>query len=129
MYKYAFIFSVFFLTACGNKVSFLPEGDYLNDAQIGKPYYSVVDIHGGRVIKPNNSMIPDNLGLYIQQCELPEDIITEDTVSTKDFNCFIVKGIPIKAGNLKVNVSGAVYGNMFKSPTKFNKTYSIRIKE
>ncbi|WP_340618658.1 hypothetical protein [Xenorhabdus entomophaga] len=129
MYKYTLIFCVFFLTACGSNVSFSPKGENLPDAQVGKPYYNVVDISGGGVITPNNNITPDDFGLYIQQCELPKNRITKDTVSRKDFNCFIIKGIPTKTGYLKVNVSGAVYGHMFKSPTQFHKIYSIKVKE
>jgi hypothetical protein len=129
MYKYTLIFCVFFLTACGSNVSFSPKGDNLPDAQVGEPYYSVVNISGGGVITPNNNIIPDDFGLFIQQCELPKKVITKNTKLTKDFNCFIVKGTPIKTGYLKVNVSGAVYGNMLKSPTEFHKTYAIKVKE
>ncbi|MDC9605346.1 hypothetical protein [Xenorhabdus griffiniae] len=130
MNKHLMIIAFFFLTACGNSVSFSPKENELPDAKVGKLYYSTINIEGGRVIGmlAGNSVRPDDLGLHAQHCELPKEVITKNTISTKDNNCIIISGIPAKAGTATINIHGAIYSNMFKSPEEFNKIYTIKVK-
>jgi hypothetical protein len=119
-------FPLFLLPSCTLHASFTPDNDKLNDATVGVPYYGKINIFGGRVVSSVNDdgnerfvgeIYPHNTGLYVQRCE------------NKTFNnCVQIRGIPTTAGMVNVRVSGGFYVAMFQKSSKFDKIYTITIK-
>jgi len=122
---------IFTMVACSPSASFIPEREDLPDAVIYKPYFHKINIIGGRVIKmeePVQGKIePDNSGIFMVNCRLPERVITSKTRMLADGNCVEIKGKPVRTGIVKVTLSGGLYGNMFVSPGRFKKTYLIKV--
>lgn len=126
MRRIFFVFSLLLLSACAVRADFAPEGENLNEATVGAPYYSQINIFGGRVLSYNidgrqviaGDIHPDNLGLHLQYC------------NEKELNnCIQVRGIPTKAGIAKVRIHGGLGGGMLSKSGEFDKTYMITIKD
>ncbi|MGF7445934.1 hypothetical protein V7P28_19900, partial [Klebsiella michiganensis] len=47
MGKIFFVLSLLLLSACSLQAEFTPEGEILNDAIVGTPYYNQINIFGG----------------------------------------------------------------------------------
>ena len=119
------------MTACSPSASFIPYEDELPDTVTGTPYFQKVDIFGGRVIKMDESVSgkiePEDSGIFMENCRLPDYVITPKTTVFIDGNCVEIKGTPTRPGTIKVTLRGRFYGNMFKSPERFEKTYLIKV--
>lgn len=121
-----FIFYLFFLSACSLQAQFTPEGEALNDATVGTPYYNQINIFGGIVLSYDiygkqviaGDIQPDNLGLHLQYCD-------DDEFN----NCIQIRGTPTKAGIAKVRIHGGLGGGMLSKSGEFDKTYTIMIKD
>lgn len=121
-----FVLSLFLLSACSLQAEFTPDGENLNDATVGLPYYNQINIFGGIVLSYDiygkqviaGDINPDNLGLYLQYCD-------DDEFN----NCIQIRGIPTKAGIVKVRVHGGLGGGMLSKSGDFDKTYTITIKD
>ncbi|TYO99448.1 hypothetical protein LY16_03147 [Xenorhabdus doucetiae] len=60
----------------------------------------------------------------------PSDYTTPVQPATaKDYSRIQIQGTPIRAGEIHIKISGGIYGNMFTKVGKFNKTYTIKVKE
>lgn len=113
------------LSACTNRASFEPDGDSLEDAVVGQSYDSMIHIVGGAVFSLDlegmkrfvGVIYPNNIGLSLEYCD-----------DSPAKNCVRVKGIPTKAGVVKVRVSGGLFGNNFSSGSSFDKTYTLIVK-
>jgi len=121
-----FVLSLFLLSACSLQAEFTPEGEILNDATVGAPYYNQINIFGGVVLSYNlygkqviaGDIHPDNLGLHLQYCD------------DEEFNnCIQIRGTPTKTGIAKVRVHGGLGGGMLSKSGEFDKTYIITINE
>lgn len=119
------------LAACSPRASFIPEREELPDAVLGTPYFHKVNIVGGRVIKmkePVSGKIePQDSGIYMQNCRLPDRVITDKTTMLVNGNCVEIKGTPVRTGTVTVTLHGGLYGSMLVSAGSFEKTYRIRI--
>ncbi|EBD3740478.1 hypothetical protein CRZ11_21785 [Salmonella enterica] len=120
-----FVLSLFLLSACSLQAEFTPEGENLNDATVGVPYYNQINIFGGIVLSYDiygkqviaGDIHPDNLGLHLQYCD-------------DEFNnCIQIRGIPTKAGIAKVRIHGGLGGGMLSKSGEFDKTYTVTIKD
>lgn len=122
---------IFTLTACSPSASFIPEREDLPDAIVDKPYFHKINIIGGGVIKMNEAVSgeiePDDSGIFMVNCRLPDNVITSKTRMFVDGNCVEIKGTPVRTGLVKVTLHGGLYGNMFVSAGSFEKTYRINI--
>lgn len=113
------------LSACTPKADFTPEKESLNEAKVGVPYLSQINIFGGRVLSYDiygrqvivGDIYPVDIGLHVQYCD-------EDELN----NCIQIRGIPTKAGVVKVRVHGGLGGGMLSKSGEFDKTYIIMIK-
>ncbi len=97
-----------------------PKNSQLSDAQVGKQYFSRIEITGGRVTENGipGEITPKDNGLYLKSCE---------PLSVTKNNCIQITGIPEKTGTIRVTVAGGVYGTMFESANRFYKTYTINV--
>ncbi|MDE9540318.1 hypothetical protein [Xenorhabdus bovienii] len=122
-----FIISILFVSACTRQtVSIYPNGNYLKDAQVGVPYNEIINIPGVIDMGFSAKIIPSNSGLTWN----PSDYTTPVLPATeKDYSRIQIQGMPIHAGEITIKISGGVYGNMFTKVGKFNKTYTIKVKE
>lgn len=126
MRRIFFVLSLFLLSACSLQAEFTPEGEVLNDATVGIPYYNQINIFGGVVLSYDiygkqviaGDIHPDNLGLYLQYCD-------DDEFN----NCIQIRGTPTKAAIVKVRVHGGFGGGMLSKSGEFDKTYTITIKD
>ena len=120
MMKLLLVLSALLLTAGSPSASFIPYQDELPDAVVGTPYFQKVDIFGGRVIADDKTIPgnvePDNNGIYVKKCRLPDYVITTKTTMFFNPNCVEIKGAPLRTGTVKVTLGGGLYGNMFVSP-------------
>jgi len=125
--KRAFIvLYLFLLSACSLQAKFIPEGDSLNDATVGVPYYNNINISGGIVLSYDiygkqviaGEIHPDNVGLHLQYCD-----------DNEFNNCIQIRGTPTKAAIVKVRVHGGLGGGMLSKSGEFDKTYIIKIKD
>jgi hypothetical protein len=117
------------LTSCSRHVSFLPENPTLHDAVVHQPYSAKINIFGAPVISPGIvlRLNPEGTGLTIKYCQIPEWRMSDKTSDTRDLNCILIQGTPVKTGIVTFVVGGGVYGSMFESPTSFDKTYTINV--
>ncbi|MEE3661653.1 hypothetical protein V2I52_06870 [Brenneria sp. g21c3] len=130
MKKYFYTFVSLFLSACSTNLSFMPEGGRLEDAQVGKIYSSRVTIDGGHVINLPDiiPLEPGDSGLLATPCKLSNEKTNKNTRLFVDYNCVDVKGIPVMAGEIKINLTGGVIGGMYTKATPFKKVFIIKIK-
>lgn len=131
MLKLLVVLPALLLTACSPSASFIPYEDELPDAVVGTSYFQKVDIFGGRVITGRKHfpghIEPDDSGLLVENCRLPDYVITPKTTQFVDGNCVEIKGTPARTGTFKVTLHGGLYGNMFVSAGSFEKTYLINV--
>lgn len=133
--RITFILSLFFLTACsfsGNKITYLPNNEILNNAMVGVPYFQKITILGGPVIGGVHRKIgfisPNNSGLFLRNCERPRSSTAGNTdTTTYDYNCVEIYGTPTNAGKIKVTIGGATYPSMIVSSKEFSKDYVITV--
>lgn len=129
--KFLLIFPALLLTACSPSASFIPERKELPDAIKNSPYFQKIKISGGAVIKIDEAVSgkiePEDSGLFLVNCRLPERVIVPETTMLADGNCVEIKGTPTRPGIVKVTLGGRFYGNMFSSPERFEKTYLINV--
>lgn len=126
MRRIFFVLSLFLLSSCSLQAEFTPEGESLNDATVGVPYYNQINIFGGIVLSYDiygkqviaGDIHPDNLGLHLQYCD-------DDEFN----NCIQIIGIPTKVGIAKVRIHGGLGGGMLSKSGDFDKTYTITIKD
>ncbi|RLM28067.1 hypothetical protein BIY26_05045 [Brenneria goodwinii] len=130
MKKHYYIFASLFLSACSANLSFMPAGDRLDDAQVGKVYSSRITIDGGHVIHLPDiiPLEPSDSGLLATPCKLPHEKTNKNTRLFVDYNCVDIKGIPVIAGEIKLNLTGGVIGEMYTKATPFKKVFIIKIK-
>lgn len=117
------------LTSCSRHVSFLPENPRLHDAVVHQPYSAKINIFGAPVINPGIvlRLNPEDSGLTIKYCQIPTWRMSDKTSDTRDLNCILVQGTPVKPGIVTFVVGGGVYGSMFVSATRFKQTYTINV--
>lgn len=119
------------LAACSPRASFIPEQEELPDATKNSPYFQKIKIFGGAVIKIDEAVSgkiePEDSGLFLVNCRLPERVIVPETTMLADGNCVEIKGTPTRPGIVKVKLGGRFYGNMFISGSDFEKTYQINV--
>lgn len=124
---------ILILSACSTQAEFTPGGDELTEAHVGVPYLEKIVILGGRVIylrkdgKVNGSLIPENMGLRLEYCDIPAWRLSEISGELKDANCVLLKGTPVKAGKIKINLHGKFYGNMFSGSDSFSKDFVVQV--
>lgn len=126
MRRVSFVLSLFLLAACSLQAKFTPEGEVLNEAFVGVPYYNQINIFGGIVHSYDiygkqviaGDIHPDNIGLHLQYCD-----------NNEFNNCIQIRGIPTKAAIVTVRVHGGLGGGMLSKSGEFVKTYTIKIKE
>ena len=118
--KLLLVLSALLLTACSQNVHIFPETEILHDAATGVPYSARIEITGGRVMhrKEPGVISPNNSGLYLEYC---------DPTSAAKSNCLEIKGTPVNPGTITLYLRGMVFGNMFVSPGRFEKTYLIKV--
>jgi hypothetical protein len=120
------------LSACSllsSKAEYIPNNEVLSEAIVGKPYLLKINILGGNVFsgaeKKVGVVVPDDVGIFLRNCRLPDSVITIDTTDTMDHNCIEVYGVPKKPGVIKINISGGMYGSMIAPASYFNKDYML----
>lgn len=121
-----FIFSLFLLSACTLRAKITPDGYSLQDAMVDSSYSSEINIHGGAVFSLDangkekfiGEIEPSDIGLYLQYCN-----------DSPAHNCVQVKGIPVRPGIVKVRIWGGLFGTNLSTGSRFDKTYTITIKD
>lgn len=132
--RFVLILFVLPLSACSllsAKAEYIPNNEELSGATVGKPYFLKIDIFGGGVIggikKKAGVVVPDDTGIFLRNCQLPDSVITANTRDTKDHNCIEVYGVPTKPGTVKININGAMHGNMIAPASHFSKDYKLNV--
>ena len=123
-----------FLAGCSllsPKAEYIPSNEKLSDAIVGKPYFFKINILGERVLGSEKGkagfVTPNDAGIFLRNCRLPDSVITKDTRDTKDHNCVEVYGIPTKTGTIKINIGGGMHGNMSAPTSFFSKDYTFEV--
>ncbi|MEI2266701.1 hypothetical protein [Erwinia sp. CGal63] len=114
------------LSACTLHADVTPAGNVLNDATVGIPYNSEINIIGGAVSSLDyngkkrfiGEITPSDTGLSLQYCN-----------DSPARNCVRVQGVPVKPGIVNVRVSGGLFGTNVATGGRFDKTYTFKIKE
>lgn len=116
----------FLLSACTLHANVIPDGNVLNDAIVGVPYFSEIKIRGGTVFSLDSNgkekfvgeIKPSDTGLSLKYCN-----------NSPAHNCVRVEGIPIKPAVVNIRVSGGLFGTNVATGGHFDKTYTITIKD
>ncbi|PHM64479.1 hypothetical protein Xsto_03015 [Xenorhabdus stockiae] len=125
MKKILFIILFFLVSACASQdVNIYPDGNSLKDARIGVPYNELIRTPGAMGFFAE--ITPSNSGLTWSPSDYDVPVLP---VTAKDYSRIKIQGTPIYAGEVIIKISGATYGHMFKNPSGFNKTYTIKVKE
>jgi len=140
--KFIIVSCVFFISACGllsPKAEFIPENSRLKSAAVGVPYLSKIDIIGGPVMggwyrqRPGYTpgiVTPSDAGIYLRNCLLSDEN-TDDSILSKEprynGNCIEVYGTPNKVVEIKINISGGMYGSMIAPASYFSKNYILNV--
>lgn len=132
--RFILILFVLPLSACSllsSKAEYIPSNQVLSEATVGKPYLLKINILGGNVFsgaeKKVGVVVPDDVGIFLRNCRLPDSVITIDTRDTMDHNCIEVYGVPTKPGVIKINISGGMHGSMIAPASYFNKDYTLNV--
>lgn len=135
--RFFLILFVLPLSACSllsSKAEYIPNNEELSEATVGKPYFLKIKILGGSVFggteKKVGIVVPDDVGIFLRNCRLPDSVITTDTRDTRDttdHNCIEVYGVPTKPGVIKINITGGMYGSMIAPASYFSKDYILNI--
>lgn len=120
-----FAFVLFTLSACTLHADVTPDGNVLNDAIVGTPYVSEININGGAVSSLDangkerfvGDISPSDTGLNLKYCN-----------DSPAHNCIRIQGVPVKPGMVTVRVSGGLFGTNVATGGEFDKTYTIKIK-
>lgn len=120
------IFISFTVSACTLHADVTPDGNSLNDAIVGTPYASEININGGAVSSLDYSgkerfvgeITPSDTGLTLRYCN-----------DSPAHNCVRIQGVPVKPGIVTVRVSGGLFGTNVATGGEFDKTYTIKIKD
>ncbi|EOV4927254.1 MULTISPECIES: hypothetical protein [Klebsiella] len=127
---------LFLLSISGCKLlspnaEYIPGNEALTEALVGKPYFFKIKILGGRVIggpqRKVGSVVPDDAGISLRNCKLPESVITKATTDTTDHNCVEVYGVATKPGPIKITINGGMYGSMIAPASYFSKGYLLNV--
>ncbi|MGB7799670.1 hypothetical protein [Buttiauxella sp.] len=134
---------LFCLSACSilsPKAEYIPDNRELKPATVGVPYFVKIDIIGGRVIggwyhpEPQyrpGLVTPNDAGIFLRNCQLTgrktQSLMPKERLYNG--NCIEVYGTPLKAGELKININGGMYGNMFAPASEFSKEYTLNVVE
>lgn len=132
----------FFLSACSllsPKTEYIPEGSRLKSASVGVPYFVKIDIIGGSVMGGwyhqrtgyiPGTVTPSDAGISLRNCLLPDEN-TDDSMLHKEprynGNCVEVYGTPNKVVEIKINISGGMYGSMIAPANYFSKDYTLNV--
>lgn len=116
----------FLLSACTLHANVISDGNVLNDAIVGVPYFSEIKIRGGAVFSLDSNgkekfvgeIKPSDTGLSLKYCN-----------NSPAHNCVRVEGIPIKPAVVNIRVSGGLFGTNVATGGHFDKTYTITIKD
>ncbi|MFK3912815.1 hypothetical protein ACI2JI_12090 [Enterobacter cancerogenus] len=116
----------FAVSACTLHADVTPDGNSLNDAVVGTPYASEININGGAVSSLDSNgkerfvgeITPSNTGLTLRYCN-----------DSPAHNCVRIQGVPVKPGIITVRVSGGLFGTNVATGGDFDKTYTIKIKD
>lgn len=44
------------------------------------------------------------------------------------YNFLVIKGVPLRLGEISITISGHAYGSMYTKSREFNKTYLLKVK-
>lgn len=120
-----------FLSACGHKVEFTPDNGMLKNAKIGESYLFKVTVFGGPVMggkkRVPGFVTPDDAGIFMRNCSFSVSQNLSEPIKAKNYNCIEIYGTPTKPGLIKINIGGAMYGNMFGSGSKYSKDYILNV--
>lgn len=116
----------FILSGCTLHADVTPDGNSLSDALVGAPYSSEININGGAVFSLDKNgkekfvgeIIPSDTGLSLEYCN-----------DSPAHNCVRIKGIPVKPTVVNIRVSGRLFGTNVATGGRFDKTYTITIKD
>lgn len=114
------------LSACTLHADVTPDGNVLNDAIVGTPYASEININGGAVSSLGSNgkerfvgdISPSDTGLILKYCN-----------DSPAHNCVRIQGVPVKPGIVTVRVSGGLFGTNVATGGEFDKTYTIKIND
>lgn len=120
------VFISFVLSACVLHADVTPDGDFLNDAIVGTPYASEININGGAVFSLDSNgkerfvgeITPPDTGLTLSYCN-----------DSPAQNCIRIQGVPVRPGIITMRVSGGLFGTNVATGGRFDKTYTITIKD
>lgn len=133
-FRFFLIFIMVSVSGCGMlspKAEYMPNNNKIREATVGEPYFFKIKVLGGRVFGGAQRKVgivdPDDSGIFLRNCKLPDSVITVDTRDTKDHNCIEVYGIPTKSGAIKINISGGMYGSMIAPASYFSKDYTLNV--
>lgn len=127
--KYFICVLIFIVSGCSSThPTILPEKSDLKVAIVNHKYQEVIEIKGGAVNESSVSVsiTPNDSGLAWNPEETKYSFGGEDGVN-KDYHRIIISGVPKKAGDYRVTVSGFTLGTMY-SGQDFYKQYTIKIK-
>ncbi|MBD2782788.1 hypothetical protein [Xenorhabdus szentirmaii] len=121
---------ILFTSSCSSlSVSVYPEENYLPDATVGKEYHVSILIEGGSVYSKTPIIIePPDSGIKWSPHKSKFMLHGKEEIS-EDYNHLIISGKPSKVGEIYITVGGGVSGTMFTGGGKFNKIYTIKVKE
>ncbi|MDX7997937.1 hypothetical protein FE394_01665 [Xenorhabdus sp. Reich] len=127
MRRIFFIISIFLISACTRQAVYIyPDGNSLKDAQVGVPYNELISIPGVINMGFSAKITPSNSGLTWSPSDYAKPVLP---ATAKDYSRIQIQGTPIHPGEIQIKISGGIYGNMFTKVGKFNKTYTIKVKE
>ena len=126
------IIITFGVSACTTPIEYIPDVENLKAATVNTHYFSKINILGGGVIGGPDGVpgyvIPDDVGVYIRNCQLPESEVEEmKPRDSNNYNCVEIYGIPTKPREIKIIIGGSMYGNMLSSATRFKKEYTLNV--
>ncbi|MCU6274031.1 hypothetical protein KWI08_08990 [Morganella morganii] len=123
---FSVIFISFAVSVCTLHADVTSDGNSLNDAIVGTPYASEINMNGGAVSSLDSSgklrfagkITPSDTGLTLRYCN-----------DSSAHNCVRGQGVPVKAGSVIVRVSGGLLGTNVATGREFDKAYTIKIKD
>lgn len=103
-----------------------PDGNVLNNAIVGTPYASEINLNGGAIF----SLDPDGKETFVGDIiPLDTGLILKYCNDSPAHNCVRVQGIPVKPAVVNIRVPGSLFSTHVATGGRFDKTYTITIKD
>lgn len=125
-----FSFFVLIVSCSSNEIGFMPSDNMLPDATIGVDYEQKISI--GTSLEENPEFLTEkntDISIYPSDMGLHFEVNNKRRDGLSIYNFLVIKGVPLRSGEVNITISGHAYGSMYTKSSEFNKNYLLKVKQ